>query len=200
MNTNTTMTVALVLAAATPAIGSITWDGARFIRSGLAEWYDDIGGNNVSNIYFQEDGNMLYTGNASTGGHWLNEEFSEVGVYDYTFLASNNLGNTSITVYDLELNFDGVEMGLIQASTTSDFTGGLVYISNGLQIEVTLFSFDILPIGAGGVDEVANLNSTPDGFADIVGQLQFTVTNVPAPASVAMLGLCGGFMGTRRRR
>ncbi len=189
----------LCMAVVSPAMGSITWDGARFIRSGLAEWYDDIGGNNVSNIYFQSEGEMLYTGNASTGGHWLNETFDSEGVYDYTFLASNNLGNTSITVYNLELNFDGVEMNLIQASTTSDYTGGLVYTSGDLQIEVTHYGFDILPLGQGGIDEVANLNSAPDGAADIVGHLQFTVTAVPAPSAMALLGL-GGLTATRRRR
>jgi len=192
-------TVLLSALASSSALGSIAWDGARFIRSGLAEWYDDIGGNNVSNIYFQEDGNMLYTGNASTGGHWLNEEFSAPGVYDYTFLASNNLGNTGITVFDLELNFDGNVMGLIQASTTSDYTGGLTYTSGGLQIEVSLFSFDILAFGQGGIDEVGNWDSSPDGAADIVGQLQFTVTQVPAPSAIALLGL-GGMISTRRRR
>lgn len=190
---------ALCLATAGQAFGSITWDGARLIRNGLAEWYDDIGGNNVSNVYFQQDGNMLYTGNASTGGHWLNEEFTAPGIYDYTFLASNNLGNTSITTYNLELNFNGAAQSLIQATTTTDYTGGLTFISEGLQIEVTLFSFDILPVGMGGVDQVANLNSTPDGAADIVGQLQFTVTTIPSPSTLAFLG-SAGLIATRRRR
>jgi len=191
--------VALGLAAVTPAMGSITWDGARFIRSGLAEWYDDIGGNSVSNIYFLSEGNMMYTGNDSGGGHWLNESFDSAGVYDYTFLASNNLGQTGTTVYDLEVNFDGHAMGLIQASTTSDYTGGLIYTSGNLQIEVTQYGFDILPVGQGGVDEVSNWDSTPDGAADILGHLQFTVTTVPTPGSLALLGL-GGLTACSRRR
>ncbi|PCI07351.1 hypothetical protein COB72_10355 [bacterium] len=191
---------ALCLVVVSPAMGSITWDGARFIRSGLAEWYDDIGGNSVSNIYFLSEGDMLYTGNDSGGEHWLNESFDSEGVYAYTFLASNNLGQTGTTVYDLELNFDGVEMGLIQASTTSDYTGGLIYTSGNLQIEVTHFGFDILPVGQGGVDEVSNFGSTADGAADIMGHLQFTVTSIPAPGSLALLGLGGVATCSRRRR
>ncbi len=192
-------TLIICAIASSSAMASVTWDGARFIRTGLAEWYDDIGGNGVSNVYFQEDGEMLYTGNASTGGHWLNEGFDDTGVYEYTFLASNNLGNTGITTYDLELNFDGVEQFYIQASTTSDFTGGAFYVSDTFVVEVTHFGFDILPIGQGGVDLVGNLDSNPDGSADIVGRLEFTVTIIPAPASVAVFGVCG-FACTRRRR
>tara|TARA_R110002111_G_scaffold252938_1_gene318043 strand:- start:751 stop:1347 length:597 start_codon:yes stop_codon:yes gene_type:complete len=192
--------IALCLTTVTPAMGSITWDGARFIRNGLAEWYDDIGGNGVSNIYFLSDDQMLYTGNDSNSGeHWLNEEFSAPGVYDYTFLASNNLGQTGTTVYNLEINFNGQPMTLIQASTTNDYNGGLVYSDGDLQIEVTHYGFEILPIGAGGIDEVGNFDSTPDGSADIVGYLQFTVTTVPAPTGIALIGL-GGLAYSRRSR
>ena len=192
--------VVAALAACGIAEATMTWDGARFIRNGLAEWYDDIPGNNVSNIYFKKNGDFMYTGNTAVPEtHWLAEDFSAPGMYEYTFLASNNLGNTGITTYNMELNFNGGPRLFIQASTTSPYMGGASYVENDIMVTVSEYSFTIVPLANGGVDEVANFNSTADGAADIQGYLKFTVSRVPAPGVASALGLAT-LMGVRRRR
>ncbi len=208
-------------ARATFLTGAIVYSTDTTGAPSSGEFWNTVGGDNRFNLYLSAPGDpmtvgLLNTGNGASTG--INFDLGP-GTYSYQLYGENTQGTAAYGI-GLFLNSDNANpavaafaspgLGVVPAAAgsvdiegvTTTSPGSLSFNDGTNLVTLTGFQWAAPSPAGGGPDRVSAQDSVSSGQPNFLGTLSLTVTAVPEPGSMALLGLGiagAGAMAQRRK-